>query len=137
MSYEERIRPRPTGWVGWILFAAAILIVNGLFWIVAGLAGIFRDEDYFRVNGQLLVFNYRAWGWIHLIIGIGLVLVGVYVYKGSFTARLAALFVVILSLLAHFTSIQENPWWSLIAVALNLLVIYALLVHGEEMNPEP
>jgi hypothetical protein len=137
MSYDERIRPRPTGWVGWILFAAAILIVNGLFGIIAGLAGIFRDEDYFRINGKLLVFNYRAWGWIHLIIGIGLVLVGVFLYRGSFTARLAALFFVILSLLAHFSSIDAYPWWSLIAIALNILVIYALVVHGEEMNPEP
>jgi hypothetical protein len=134
MAYPERRAAGPTGWVGWILFAAAILVINGLFGIIAGLAGIFRDQAYFAANGQVLVFNYRAWGWIHLIIGIGLVAVGIYVYKGSFTARLAALFVVIIHLLAQFASIGAYPWWSLIAIALDLLIIYALVVHGEEMN---
>ena len=134
MAYPERGAPRPTGWVGWILFGAALLVVNGLFGIVAGLGGIFRDETFFTANGQVLVFNYRAWGWIHLILGIGLVVVGTYVYKGSFTARLAALFLVVLHLLAQFSSIGAYPWWALISIAIDLLIIYALVVHGEEMN---
>jgi hypothetical protein len=134
MSYPERGQPRPTGWVGWILFAAALITVNGAFAIVAGLAGIFRDESYFAANGQVLVFNYQAWGWIHLILGICLVLVGVLLYKGSFTARLVALGLVVLHLLAQFSSIGAYPWWSLIAITLDILILYALVVHGEEMN---
>lgn len=134
MTYQQQpVGGRTTAWVGWILFAACILIVNGMFTIIEGLAGIFRDETFFA-GGQVLVFDYTAWGWIHLILGICLVAVGIGLYSGSTFARVAALVLVTLNLLAQFTWIGAYPWWSLIAITLDVLVLYALVVHGDELN---
>jgi hypothetical protein len=136
MTYQQPLGAQPTGWVGWILFAACIMVVSGMFSILEGLAGIFRDETFFISNGEVLVFNYRAWGWIHLLIGIGLVIVGIALYRGSTVARVAAIVLVGLNLLAQFTWIGAHPWWSVIIITLDVLIIYALVVHGEEMSTD-
>jgi len=138
MTYAQQpMHQRRTAWVGWGIFAAAMLVVAGLFSIVEGLAGIFRDEQYFLgVGGDVLVFDYTAWGWIHLIIGVVLVAIGFGIIAGSAIARAAAIFVVWLNMLAQFAWINAYPWWSLIVIALDVVIIYALVVHGREMNAE-
>jgi len=125
---------RPSGWVGWILFASCLLVLNGLLSVLVGFAAILRDKTYFAANGQVLVFDLRAWGWIHLVIGIALVLVGIYLYRGAGAARVAALIAVAVNMIAHFTTIQTFPWWSVVVIALDVLIVYALVVHGDEMN---
>jgi hypothetical protein len=126
---------QPTGWIGWILFAAAILIVNGTVTTIQGLAGIFRDEQYFVSNGgQVLVWNLTAWGWIHLILGVLLIIVGVLLAQGSQGARLIAIVVVGLHLVAQFTWLGAYPFWSLILITLDILVLNALVVHGSEIE---
>jgi hypothetical protein len=134
VSYQSSAGSQPaSGWTGWIIFAASILIVNGLFGAIEGLAGIFRDKSYFAVNGEVLVFDYTAWGWIHLIIGILLVLIGVALFRGSMAARVAGIIIVGFNLLAQFIWIGASPWWSLIAITFDILILYALIIHGGEL----
>ncbi|MET0146439.1 MAG: hypothetical protein ABW122_05580 [Ilumatobacteraceae bacterium] len=137
MTYPEigQTGQRASGWVGWVLFAACILIVSGMFSILEGLAGIFRDEAFFA-GGQVLVFDYTAWGWIHLIIGLGLVAVGIGLYLGNEYARIAGVFLLMLNLVAQFTWIGAYPWWSVIAITLDVLILYALIVHGAELDTD-
>jgi hypothetical protein len=132
MSYDDRAGAGPTAWAGWILFAAVILVVNGAIAIIEGLAGIFRDEAFFG-PGEVLVLDHATWGWIHLVIGIGLVAVGVGLYRGARVARALAVVLAMLNLIAHFTSLGAYPWWSIVAIALDVLIVYALVVHGDEL----
>jgi hypothetical protein len=133
MSYQQRSpAPRATGWVGWIIFAAALLAVVGTLSIIAGLTGIFRDKAFFA-GGQVVVLDYTAWGWIHLLLGIALILVGYGLYVGSTFARVAAVVVVFLHLIGQFLWIGAYPWWSLISITLCILVLYSLIVHGGEL----
>ena len=136
MTDDDRAAAGMTAWAGWILFAAVILVVNGSVAIIEGLAGIFRDEEFFGA-GDVLVLDHAAWGWIHLVLGILLVVVGIGLYRGSRAARTLAVVLAALNLIAHFTSLGPNPWWSIVAIALDVLIIYALVVHGEAMSPEP
>src|SRR6185503_1604462 len=59
----------PSGWVGWIIFAGAMMIMLGFFHAIAGLVALFKD-DYFLVKTSGLVVNvdYTTWGWVHLIL---------------------------------------------------------------------
>jgi hypothetical protein len=138
MTYQPDLgtrRPPSSGWVGWIMFAAIVLIVNGLFGIVEGLTGIFRDKAFFA-GGKLVVFDYTAWGWIHLIIGIALLVIGMALWRGSQVARMFAIGLVMLNLLAQFVWMTAAfPWWSVIAISMDFLVLYALVVHGDEVAP--
>jgi hypothetical protein len=129
--------PRPTGWIGWIMFAAALLIVNGCVTAIQGLAGIFRDEEYFRSGGgDVLVLDLTAWGWIHLILGVLLVVIGVLLVQGSGFARGVAIVLVALHMIAQFSWLGAYPFWALILIVLDMLILNALVVHGAEMKTE-
>ncbi len=131
--------PRPmTGWVGWIVFAATIMIIQGVLSIISGITGIFRDKEYFVGSqvgdGKVLVADYTTWGWIHLIFGVVLLLVGLALFRGSTFARVIAIILVGLNLVAQFTWVGVYPWWSLIMITLDLLVLWALMIHGRELK---
>ncbi|MCW6006694.1 hypothetical protein K1W54_19210 [Micromonospora sp. CPCC 205371] len=81
-----------TGWAGWIIFAGLMMIVIGLFQLVAGSAALF-DDGYFLVtsDGLLLNLGYTAWGWIHLILGIVAIIVGYGVMVGQTWARVVGI----------------------------------------------
>ena len=40
----------------------------------------------------------------------------------------------IVNLLAQFVSLPITPWWSLVAIALDLVILWALTVHGDEVE---
>jgi hypothetical protein len=128
--------PRPaTGWVGWIAFAAVFMIVSGVFGAIEGLAGIFRDDKFFTTQGGLqLSFSFTTWGWINLILGIVLVLVGIALIKGATWAQFAALVVVSLHLVSQFWYFSVYPLWALIVILVDILILYAIIVHGDEMK---
>ncbi len=124
-----------TGWVGWIVFAGFFMIINGIFGGLQGLSALLRDQSYLVVgeNG-LLTFNYTAWGWIHLILGILLIVVGVFLLRGAGWARILAVIVVGIHMVAQFGFISSYPVWGIIMIALDALILYALLVHGREIS---
>jgi uncharacterized Tic20 family protein len=135
MNTKAAARRRMTGWVGWIIFAAALMIVNGAFGAIQGLGALLRDEDYFVAvgGGDVLTFNITAWGWIHLILGLVLIAIGVLLIRGSVGGLILAIVAVGLHMIAQFTWIGLYPWWSLIAIALDIIILYALIVHGGEL----
>ena len=74
VELRDRVGPgyrEMSGWVGWVVFAAVILMIHGTFTAIQGLSALFRDDAYWVTNGgNVLTFNVTAWGWIHLILGI-------------------------------------------------------------------
>jgi hypothetical protein len=125
-----------TGWVGWIVFAAVILMIQGTFTAIQGLSALFRDNDYWAAlsNGSVLTFNITGWGWIHLILGILSILVGYLLLKGSTFARIIGIALVSLNLIAQFAYLPLYPFWGIIGIAVGFFVLYALIVHGGELK---
>lgn len=127
--------PEPTGWVGWLFFAGVILILGGVFQAIAGLVAIF-NSTYFLVpsTGLVVSVNYTGWGWVHLIFGIVVVLAGFGVLTGQTWARIVGVILAGLSAILHIAFLAAFPVWSTIVIALDVIVIYALIVHGREMR---
>jgi hypothetical protein len=127
--------PAPTGWVGWVFFGGAMLLVVGIFQAIDGLVALFEDELYLvRPNGLVVNVDYTAWGWTHLLIGILLVLVGLAVITGQRWAQIAAIVLAAISAIVNFAFIPAYPVWSLLIIALDVVVIYALAAHGKEVR---
>ena len=83
-GYEQ-----PTGWVGWIMFAALMMVMLGCFHAIQGLVAIFDDQKFAVTDSGLLVsVDYTAWGWTHLIGGIILALAGASMFAGRMWARI-------------------------------------------------
>lgn len=133
MSTESpsRTTARPTGrataWgSGMTLFAAAMMIVNGLWHALAGLAALFRDEVFVTTPEYLYAFDLTGWGWIHLLLGITVAIAGFAVTRGLLWARMTGIALASLSLIANFLFIPYYPVWSLLIIALDVAVIWAL-----------
>jgi len=125
---------KPSAWaVGYATFAGVILVMAGIFQAIAGLVGIIEDEFY--VVGREWVFEFDAttWGWIHLLIGIVLVLSGIGIFTGNVLARTVGVFVAALSAIANFMWLPYYPVWSIAIIALNVAVIWALTAHGRDI----
>src|SRR4051812_19772915 len=107
---------QPTGWVGWIYFASLMMMLLGGFQIIAGLVGIFSDDFYAAGPNAVVVFNTSAWGWIHLVLGITVLLAGLAVLNGAVWARILAVFLASLSLFANMAWMPAYPLWSILMI---------------------
>ena len=121
-----------TGWIGWVYFAAFMLIAVGFFQTILGFTAILNDEWFVKVGGTLLLLDYTTWGWIHLILGIVSMVVGTGLFNGSTWARVVAVILVMFNFLAQFAFVSVYPIWSIIIMVVDVLVLYALTVHGAE-----
>lgn len=128
---------RTTGWTDWIRFAAAILIINGIFGVIQGLVALTGPDTYYATAGnELFLFNVEGWGWWNLIIGTLQILTAASLFSGALWARIVALFLVTISAFVQMLLIPVQPVWSLIVIAVDVLVIYAITTHGEELKAD-
>ena len=127
--------PDPTGWTGWVVFASFMMFLLGAFQAVQGLVALFDDGFYLVTSGNLVVdVNYNVWGTVHLLLGVLLILTGAGVLTGNLAARTIGVILAGLSALANLLFIEAYPFWSIIIITVDVLVIYALTVHGRELK---
>jgi hypothetical protein len=119
-------------WAGWVWFAAVVIIIIGVFNIFQGLAALFNDEYFVVTDAGLLVFDFTAWGWITLILGIVMLFAGFGLLSGKGWARWFTIVVAGLNAVAQAGFLSAYPIWALIVIALDIVVIYALAVRWEE-----
>lgn len=128
---EEKV---PTGWVGWVIFAGVIMVVLGIFQLIAGLVAVFNSGYYVVGEGGLLVVgDYTTWGWVHFGLGVLLFLAGFGVMAGQTWARVVGVVLAVLSAIVAIGFLAAFPLWSAVLIALAVIVIYALAVHGREV----
>ena len=127
--------PDPTAWTGWIVFASFMMIMVGAFQAIEGLVALF-DDGWYHVteNGLLVDVDYTAWGWTHLLLGALLIIAGVGVLAGNTVARAVAVVLAGLSALVNLAFIEAYPIWAVLIITIDVLVIYALVVHGRELR---
>ena len=125
-----------TGWVGWGWFAAIVVLIAGVFDAIYGLIAVLAPGSaYFvAVEGDLALFNLQGWGWWHIITGVLLILTAIALFTGATWARVVAVILVALNAIGQLFLLPVQPWWSLIVLTLDILVIYALTVHGRELK---
>jgi hypothetical protein len=121
-----------TAWIGWIWFAAILMIMNGTFNLIDGLVALFKDEVYVQSKSGLVVFDYTAWGWILLIIGALQVVAGLALMVGRTWARIVTIILIMLSAIAQIAFITAYPLWSITVIILDVVALWALVVHGRE-----
>jgi hypothetical protein len=116
---------------GWIVFAAAMMMVIGSIDFIEGLIAVIRKEYYVVTPSQIIVFNVTTWGWLTLIWGIVLFLAGMALWSGQSWARWFAIVACSINVLGQLSWLGSSsyPVWTLTAIALDIIVIYALTVR--------
>jgi hypothetical protein len=114
---------------GWLLFAATMLGLAGIFSVIDGIVALSRARFY-TPNATYVFSDLRTWGWITLIVGVLLIIAAMGVMQGSSFARWFGITMAGLSAINQFVAIQAYPFWSLIVFSVDVLVIYALAKYG-------
>lgn len=116
--------------VGGVVFAAIMLVMIGVFQFFEGLAAIIDDDFYVQLQNYTYDFDTTAWGWIHLILGALLVIVGLALFAANRAAAFAAILLASLSAISNFFFIPYFPIWALVLIALAVYVIWAITRSG-------
>jgi hypothetical protein len=133
-------RPRtaegpPTAWAGWVVFGGVMMIMLGLFQVVQGLVALLEDQYYLVTRSGLIVnVDYTTWGWTHLVLGIIAGLAGVGLLAGNTAARVVGVAIAVVSALVNIAFMPAYPIWSIIVITLDVIVIFAIVVHGRELK---
>jgi hypothetical protein len=120
--------------VGFILFAAIMMLMVGVFQALQGLIAIFENEFYVATRNYLFQFDATTWGWIHLLVGLLMAFAGWGLFSGRTWARTVAIILAVLSAITNFLFVPYYPFWSLLLVTLDVLVIWAVAAHGGAMR---
>ncbi|MEX2274024.1 MAG: hypothetical protein WEA10_00445 [Actinomycetota bacterium] len=125
---------QPSGWaIGWTTFAAFMLILIGSFHIIAGLVAIVDDTFYAVTKEYVFQFDASTWGWIHLILGIVVLLAGFGLFSGAVWARMVGVIVALISAIAGFAWLPWYPVWGIVFITIAVAVIWSLTAHGRDM----
>jgi hypothetical protein len=126
---------RPSPWLGWIGFAAVLMVLLGALHMFEGLVALFKDEYFLvRPGGLTVNIDYTAWGWAHLIGGAVVLAAGIGVTSGQVWARTVGVIVAMVSIIGNVAFMAAYPFWSLTMIALAIVIILALTVHGAEVR---
>ncbi|MGW0328605.1 DUF7144 family membrane protein [Nocardia sp. NPDC003183] len=118
---------------GVTMLAVIMLLVAGTLSILRGIADVTEDELFLIPSEYSYQLDVSAWGWIHLALGVLLVAVAVGMILTASWARFAAYCLAALSIIANFLSLPYCPWWSVIIIGIDLVVIWAI----STWNPRP
>ena len=111
---------------GIAVFAGVIMVIAGAFQAVEGLAGIVNDQYLVVLENYFVAFDLTVWGWLHLLVGLALLAIGIFLIRGATWARVAGMIVAGISALLNFVWLPHSPWWSLLIIGIDILVIWAL-----------
>ena len=132
IEMQER---EPSGWaIGWITFAAFMMIMIGAFHVIAGLVAIIDDNFYVVGKAYVFQFDTTTWGWIHLLLGIVVGLAGISLFSGAIWARTVGVIMALISAIAAFAWLPYYPVWGIIIIAMAVSVMWALTAHGRDLQ---
>jgi hypothetical protein len=125
---------QPSAWTGWIAFAAIMLMIAGFLQMFYGFVALFNDEWVVWGREAALFVDLTGWAWGHIIWGALVVLVGFGLMRGNIVARIIGVIVASVSLIINFAFIPVYPFWAIVVIVIDALVIWAIIVHGRDMK---
>ncbi len=113
---------------GWATFGGIMILVVGILNVFDGLVAITQTHYIERnIGGELpITNNVKNWGWVGLLLGILLILVGLGIFSGATWARFVGIVLVSLNLMFQFAYLGHYPFWSAVMIAIDIVIIYSL-----------
>jgi len=122
-------------WGSWVAFAAILMMLGGVFSVIAGLAAAF-DDDYIggTVNGEIYLLNTTALGIFWIVVGVIKAWAGFALIQGREWARMVAIAVCSIHAVLALLSLTSQPFLSTVFIVFNVVVIYGVTVKWEEVK---
>jgi len=130
-------RASGSGWSGLLGFAAVLMMFLGVLQLIEGFTGISRRSYYLTGSNHLpATVGYTGWGIAHIVLGVVVFCAGVGLLAGLMWARVIGVVVASISALVNMAFVPAYPWWTVLVVAFDVLVIYALVTHGSQLRSQ-
>jgi len=109
--------------------AGTLMVLGGLWGVIVGIVALSRNHVFITspTSAYTYYWTYHGWGWVELVLGIVVFAAGVCVFLGMAWARYVGAGLAVLSAIAHFMLIPYTPLWSIVLIAVDALIIWALL----------
>jgi hypothetical protein len=114
---------------GGAVFAGVLMLMNGVIAILQGISALAKDDVYTRVGDYVYSINLTGWGVILLCIGAVSAITGWGILRGMSWARVCGIVLASLSAILQFMFLPYAPVWSVIMIAVDVFVIWALAVY--------
>ena len=132
-AQQQDTENEPRLWHGLIAFATIMLLLLGAFHLIGGFVALFEDDQYLVGERDLMVtVSYRWFGIAHMAIGVLMMLAAYALFWGRTWGRAVAIVAAVVSAITNLASLSSDPARFTLMIALDLLVIYAVAVHGSE-----
>lgn len=114
-------------WAGGVsVFGGTILATAGLFQFFEGLSAVLKDKVYVSTLDYVYALDLTGWGWIHLILGLIALAVGVAILMGQEWALVTGIFLAAISAMTQFLFLPYQPIWAIVIIGVDIAVIWAL-----------
>jgi hypothetical protein len=117
----------PSAWAGGgVVFAAMMMLIIGIFQVLQGISAISKDDLFVVAENYVFDIDITAWGWIHLLLGIVVILAALALIAGKVWGGMVAIALATISAVANFFLIPYEALWSIVIIGLCVWVIWAL-----------
>jgi hypothetical protein len=119
---------------GFVVFAGTMLLIIGGVNIFQGFIALFDDEHLVVTPENLILVDLTGWGWVLLISGLIMVAAGLGLLAAQTWARITAIVIVIVHAIIQIAWLGAYPVWSLLMIALDVVVLYALTAGWSDVR---
>ncbi|GGO00497.1 DUF7144 family membrane protein [Nocardia rhizosphaerihabitans] len=106
--------------------AGILLAVVGVLQILEGISAVAKDDLIVVGPEYLYQFDLTTWGWWHIIFGAIALIVAIGLLAGQTWGRVLAMVIAAISIIANFLWLPYYPWWSILIIIINIVVIWAV-----------
>ena len=131
MSTTHTRQQRPAG-SGWFTFAAVMFGLAGASNLLWGIGAL--DKKSYLPEEGLLASNLELWGWLSLIWAALAITGSVLLFTRNPWSAGAAIVLAALNAVFWLFAIPVLPIWSLIVIAIDVMIIYGLSVHSDVVD---
>jgi hypothetical protein len=111
---------------GSTVIAATLMILSGLWSFFVGLTAILKQSFFLTQSNYTFQWSVHGWGWLHLVLGIVVLAAGACVLLGQTWAKALGIVLAVFSGLSYFLFLPYYPLWSIVMIAIDVFVIWAL-----------
>jgi hypothetical protein len=120
-------RPASQTYLPGTAFAAGTLLLTcAVLTLLQGISALVNDQLLLVGPDYVYKFNMTGWGWVHIVVAILLGAVAVGLMFAATWARVAAIAMASVSIVVMFVWLPYYPLWSIIVIALDVIVILAV-----------
>ncbi len=114
---------------GWLLFAGIMIVTVGILNAIYGIAAI-GDSTFFVADQKFILSGLNTWGWVMLVLGVLQIVAAFSIWSAASFGRWFGIACAVANMIAALLAIPAYPFWSLVVIGIDLLVIYGLAVYG-------